>query len=414
MTPMTSPESAARFRHSPRRQYYRGGNLDRVRAVEDLRARAHKLMPRLVLEYLEAGAGSEATLDREREAFAEWRFLPHTLVDESHRSTERELLGRTAAMPLAIAPTGLNGLFRYHADTMLAKGAARFGVPFIQSTMSNDPMEEVGKVPGLRHWWQLYVFGGEEIWQELLRRADAAGCEALVLTTNSQIFGDREWSDRTRTATGGPTLASIFDAARHPRWMVAALRHGLPRFANVLDFIPKDQRGFFESAHWIRSQMPRDLSWNDVARIRSRWKKPMFLKGLLNLEDVRRARDSGVDGIMLGSHGGRQMDWAASALDILAPAREIVGESVALYMSGGIRHGTDILKALLLGADAVLSGRATLYGLCAAGADGVTCALETLRRQMLNEMGQLGVSSLDALSAEVMVRREKLPVALAS
>jgi len=396
--------SIAQLSGSPPRRYYTGRNLSRAKAIADLRARAHKLMPSFVLEYLEGGAGEEATLYREREAFGEWRYLPRTLVDESHRSLKRPMLGKEAAMPLAIAPTGLNGLFMHRADTALATGAARFGVPFIQSTMSNDPMEDVGALEGLRHWWQLYVFGGEEIWQELLRRADACGCEALVLTTNSQIFGDREWDSRDRIGGAWPTFGAMVDAAMHPRWLATTMAHGMPSFANVIDFVPKDRRSFFDSANWIREQMPRTLSWRDVEKIRARWSKPFFVKGILNLQDVRNAVDTGVDGIILGSHGGRQMDWAVSALDILPEAREIVGEKKALYMSGGIRHGTDVLKAIALGADAVLAGRAPLYGLCAGGADGVYRALELLHDQARNELGQLGVSSLEALNQAVMCR----------
>jgi (S)-mandelate dehydrogenase len=405
------PHSTAQMGGSPARHFYTGRDMARVKSIGDLRARTHERMPRFVLEYLEGGAGQEATLYREREAFAEWRFMPHTLVDESHRSLERAILGKTAAMPLCIAPTGLNSLFMRHGDTALAQGAAKIGVPFIQSTMSNDRMERIAKkVPGVRHWWQLYVFGGEEIWQELLRRADACGCEALVLTTNSQIFGDREWDARTRATKTRPTLSTILDAARHPVWLASALDHGMPEFVNVVDFIPKDRRGFFESAFWIREQMPRTMAWDTVKKIRERWKKPFFVKGILNLDDVRTALDAGVDGVMLGSHGGRQMDWAISALDILARAREIAGDRMQVYMSGGIRHGTDILKALALGADAVMTGRATLYGLCAAGADGVARALDVLRDQAMNELGQLGVPSLDKLDTGVMRHMHGAPM----
>jgi (S)-mandelate dehydrogenase len=411
MSTANDHSSIAQLGGSPKRRFYTGGDLARARAIGDLRARTHKLMPRFVLEYLEAGAEDEATLYREREAFAEWRFLPHTLVDESHRGLACDILGRPAAMPLIVAPTGLNGLFRHRADVKLAQGAARSNVPFVQSTMSTDPMEDVARVAGLRHWWQLYVFGGEEIWQELVRRADAAGCEALVLTTNSQIFGRREWDSRTRATRSRPSIPTILDAALHPRWLAGTLAtHGMPVFANVVDFVPRDSRGFFQSAFWIRDQMPRSLSWDTVAKIRQRWTKPFFVKGVLNLDVLRRAIDAGVDGVMLGSHGGRQMDWAVSALDILQDARAIVGNRIALYMSGGIRRGTDILKALALGADAVLTGRATLYGLCAGGADGVARALAILREQALNDLGQLGVPSLDALGPDILIRRTALPM----
>lgn len=403
-------EMPAQMLGSPRRRYYTGRKLSRVQSIADLRARTHKLMPRIALEYLEGGAGDEATLAREREAFAEWRFMPHTLVDESSREVAADILGRRASLPLIVAPTGLNGIFMRHADTALARGATDAGVPFVQSTMSNDPMERIARIPGVRHWWQLYVFGGEEIWQELVDRAGKVGCEALVLTTNAQIFGQRDWDSRTRASQERPSLATMLDAARHPRWAATTLNHGLPQFANVIEFVPRDRRGFFASAFWIREQMPLTLSWETVAKIRQRWKKPLFIKGILNLEDVRRALDSGVDGIILGSHGGRQADWAVSALDILPRAREIVGDRIALYMSGGIRRGTDILKARALGAEAVLTGRATLYGLCAHGAAGVTKAIDVLREETMNELGQIGVPSLDQLSSEVLVRRDELPL----
>ena len=386
----------------PVRHYYDGPSLSRVQAIADLRARAHKLMPRFVLEYLEGGAGEEAALSREREAYADWRFLPHVLRDVAHRSVRRELLGRDARLPLVIAPTGLNGLFMRGADTALARAAARFGVPFVQSTMSNETMEDVAKVPGLRHWWQLYVFGGEEIWQELVGRADKAGCEALVLTVNSQVYGMREWDDRQRIGRNLPSPSTTLDAALHPRWLATTLNHGMPEFANVVDFLPKDRRGFFEGAFWIRDQMPKSLGWKDVAKIRERWPRTFLVKGLLHPDDVRAAMDSGVDGVILGTHGGRQADWAVCALDVLVEARKIVGSAKHLYMSGGIRRGSDILKALALGADAVLTGRATLYGLCAHGEAGARKALEILETEMLNDLGQIGVPDLAQLGTDVL------------
>ena len=408
---LTPQDFDAQLAGHPHRSYYAGGNLKRMQSIEDLRARTHKKMPKIVLEYLEGGSGEEATLSRELEAFTDWRFVPHTLVDEHDRSVSRDILGRRAEMPLLIAPTGLNGIMRRHADIDLAKGAARSGVPFIQSTMSNETMEDVAKVEGLRHWWQLYVFGGDEIWQSLVDRAHDCGCEALVLTTNSQIFGQRDWYARTRMTQTMPSIPTIFNAARHPRWLATTLNHGMPSFANVAQYVPKQHSSFFKSAFWIRSQMPKTLSWEHVAKIRDRWKRPFFLKGLLHPDDVARARESGVDGVILGSHGGRQGDWAISALDMLPRAKEIVGDDMALYMSGGIRRGTDILKAIALGADAVLAGRAPLYGLCAAGADGVARALELLRDEMMNELGQMGARSMDTLDPDLLVRRRDLPLA---
>ena len=398
-------DDVAQLDGTPSRQFYAGRDLTRVHAIDDLRARTHKLMPRFVLEYLEGGAEDEASLARERQAFAEWRFTPRQLVDVSHRTLAGPVLGKPSSMPLAIAPTGLNGLFADGGDIMLAQGAAAAGVPFAQSTMSNERMEDVAKVPGLRHWWQLYVFGPDEIWQELLRRAEACGVETLVLTTNSQIYGAREWDDRTRWGRTMPSPSTVFDAALHPRWLAASLGagRGMPVFKNVIDFVPKDKRGFFESAFWIRDQMPKDLTWDHVARIRERWNGPFLLKGLLNVEDVAHAVDAGVDGVILGTHGGRQADWAVSALDILAEAREVTEGKAALFMSGGIRRGTDILKALCLGADGVLVGRAPLYGLCAHGAPGVRKALDILCREATDDMGQMGAATRAELTPELIV-----------
>jgi (S)-mandelate dehydrogenase len=390
---------------TPERRYYTGRNLDRAVAIADLRAMTHRFLPRFALEYLEGGAEDEATLMRERRAYADWRFVPRTLVDVSQRTLETTILGKPASMPLMVAPTGLNGVFRHHADIQLAEGAAAAGVPFIQSTMSNDRMEDVARVKGLRHWWQLYVFGEDEVWQEVVRRADAAGCEALVLTTNTQIFGNREWQTRTQATKTRLSVPSAIDAALHAEWFAKTLlAGGMPSFSNVIDLVPKDHRRFFDSSSWIREHQPTSMSWDTVAAIRQRWKKPFILKGLLNLEDVRRALDSGVDGIVLGAHGGRQLDWTVSGLDLLPEAREIVGDRMALYVTGGLRRGTDLLKALCLGADAVMAGRAPLYGLCAGGSAGVHTALEILRKEAADAMGLLGAASIGDLDRRFLVR----------
>ncbi|MFL5297043.1 MAG: alpha-hydroxy acid oxidase [Phenylobacterium sp.] len=395
----------AQLNGTPARRYYTGQNLRRAVAIEDLRAMAHRRLPRFALEYLEGGSEDESTLMRERRAFAEWRFTPRTLVDVSRRSLEVQILGKPAAAPLIVAPTGLNGVFRNRADILLAEAAAKTGVPFVQSTMSNETMADVAKVAGLRHWWQLYVFGGDEVWQEILRRAEHAGCEALVLTTNTQIFGNREWERRNEATPSRLATSSVLDAALHPGWLARTLAPGgMPVFKNVIDFVPKDQRGFFASAHWIRDHQPTSMSWDTVAKIRERWAKPFLLKGLLNLDDVRRALDAGVDGVVLSSHGGRQLDWTVAALELLPKARDVVGDRMALYTSGGLRRGTDLLKALCLGADAVMTGRPHQYGVAAAGAPGAARALEILKCETVDAMGLLGAALVSELGPQFLMR----------
>lgn len=396
--------NVAQLAGTPARRFYTGADLDRALTIGDLRARTHRRLPRFALEYLEGGAEDERTLERERAAFTDWLLVPRTLVDVSTRTTETDILGRSTPMPLIVAPTGLNGVFCRGADVALATGAAASDVPFVQSTMSNDRLEEVANVPKLRHWFQLYVFGEDKIWQNLVDRAAGAGCEALVLTTNSQIFGNREWEDRTQV-NGRPTFATVLDAARFPGWVLRTLGHGMPAFVNVIEFVPGNQRGFFASAAWIREQMPKSLSWDTVRAIRARWKGPFLLKGLLNPRDARLARENGVDGVVLSSHGGRQLDGAVSPLDVLPRIRDDAGDGFQIILAGGVRRGTDILKAIALGADGVMAARAPLYGLAAGGSDGVARALSILHKETCDGMGLLGVSDLDELGPHLLAQR---------
>ena len=400
--------SPAVFRATPARSFYAGTDPSEAVTIEDLRAMAHQRLPRFATEYLEGGAEDEAALARNLAALADWYFAHRSLVDISHCELASELFGRRTAMPVVVAPTGLNELFWPHADTRLAEAAAEAGVPYAQSTMSNDPMARVARVPGLRYWWQLYVFGPEKIRDTLIERARDAGCEALVVTTDAQIYGNREWDKRTKAGPDRLSWRDRFDALGHPRWFARGiLTHGMPRFANVIEFVPKGRHRFFESARWIRSQMDRALTWETIEQIRERWPGKLVIKGLLRVEDVVRAAEIGADSVALSNHGGRQLDWCAAPLDILPAARRAVGERIALFADGGIRRGTDIVKMLALGADAVLVGRAALYGVAAAGRVGASRALAILREELERDMGLLGAASVAALDPSLLVRQPR-------
>lgn len=389
---------------SPPRSYYTGENLARARTIEDLRRMAHRRLPAFAVEYLEGGAEEEATLRRNFAALASWRLLPKALVDVSSRNQGVSLFGRATPMPVAIAPTGLNGLFWRGADVLLARAAAQAGVPFIQSTMSNDRMEEVAAVPNLRHWWQLYVFGPHEIREALIARAERAGCEALVVTVDAQFYGDREWEQRRFAHPGRLTIGSVLDAALHPHWILTTLSGGMPSFANDIDYIPEDRRGFFDSAFWIRANMDHSLDWTEIARLRALWPRKFLVKGVLDPADVERAGEAGADGVVLSNHGGRQLDWTVSGLDMLPEARRRVGDRMTLIVDGGVRRGTDVLKCLALGADAVLLGRATLYGLAAAGQKGVERAIDIFREEIDRDLGLLGAASVTDLRPDYITR----------
>ena len=389
------PPSPATLDGTPPRHLYAGHNLARAKTIGDLRAMAHRRLPAFALDYLEGGAEEEATLARNRAALAAYRLLPRALVDVSHRDLGISLFDRPLPLPFAIAPTGLNGLFWAEADLLLAEAAAEAGIPFVQSTMSNVAMERIAKVPGLRHWWQLYVFGEPSVREELIARVEKAGCEALVVTIDAQIYGDREWEGRRFTRLGHLTWSSLLEAGLHPRWfMTTILPGGMPSFTNIIEFVPKDHRSFYESAFWVRGKMDISIDWKAMARIRDLWPRKLLIKGLLNIDDVEHAARVGVDGVILSNHGGRQLDWTISGLDALPEARRVAGDRLTIIVDGGMRRGTDVLKALALGADAVLLGRATLYGVAADGRAGAKRAIDIMRDEVHRDLGLLGAPSV--------------------
>jgi (S)-mandelate dehydrogenase len=275
--------------------------------------------------------------------------------------------------------------------------------------MSNDEMSPVARVPGLRYWWQLYVFGPAEVRNTLISRARENGCEALIVTVDAQIYGNREWHKRTMAGPTALGWSGRFDALMHPRWLShGILTHGMPSFKNVIEFVPRDKRGLFQSAHWIRSQMDKALSWELMARIRESWPRKLIIKGLLTVEDCVRAAEIGADAVAISNHGGRQLDWAVAPLDLLPAVRRAVGDRLTILVDGSFRRGTDVIKALALGADAVFVGRGVLYGVAAGGRNGARRALDILREELGRDLGLLGVLSVAELNPSLLVRTGQL------
>jgi len=387
------------------RRQFSGRDISRALNIADLREIARRRMPHLVFEYVEGGAEDEATLRCNRSAFASLSFVPRTLVDTTARHHSIELFGRPAAAPLVIGPTGMNGIIDPNGDLALARAAASAGIPFTLSTVSTTRLEDVAASAGGRLWMQLYVMRDRAVAEDLMRRADAAGFEALVFTTDANVFGSREWDRRSYRAPGSPTLRAMLDMLRHPRWMRDVLiRSGMPRFRNFEAFLPPGAATAIGGSTIIPKLFAPSITWDDIGWIRRHWPRKLIIKGVLSVADACRAADLGCDGIVLTNHGGRQLDSCVAPIQVLPEIADAVGKRMTLIVDSGFRRGTDIAKALALGADTVMIGRATLYGLAAAGEPGVRRALEILEVEIDRVLGHLGCRSVAELGPELLRR----------
>jgi len=388
-----------------KRRSFSGRDLARALNIADLRELARRRVPGFAFEYVEGGAEDEVTLRRNRQSFESLHFVPRTLVDTSGRQQRVEILGHTAAAPLIIAPTGLNGMLHPDGDIALARAAAGLGIPYTLSTMSTTRLEDVAARAGGRLWMQLYVLKDRAIAEDIMRRAAAAGYEALVFTTDANVFGSREWDKRSYRQPGKPTLRTVLDMLRHPRWLIEVLgRNGIPRFRNLESFLPPGAASAVGGSTIIPHLFEATISWNDIAWVRSLWPRKLLIKGVLSVADAERAAALGCDGIVLTNHGGRQLDSCVAPIDVLADVAGAVGQRLTIIVDSGFRRSTDVVKALALGANAVMLGRAMLYGLAAGGEHGVQRALQMLTSEIDRVLGQLGCCSVSELGPH-LVRR---------
>ncbi|MDG3064300.1 alpha-hydroxy acid oxidase [Thauera mechernichensis] len=378
---------------SCRRRFHHGTNPARAQSIAELRAMAARRLPNFCLEYLEGGADDEITLSRNRKALDEVLWLPRTLVDVSQRELAVPLFGQDSALPMVIAPTGFNGLLADGGDRVLAEVAHAAGIPFCQSMVSTVALEDI-VATGVRHWMQIYPFKDRDNVAAVVKRAELAGSEAIVLTTDASVFGNREWDRRNYRAPMKLNLCNLIDVARHPRWVWDVLvPRGMPRFRN-LGNLPAGMDSARNAATWLAAQMDTSLTWDDVRWLRALWPRKLLVKGVLMPEDALRARDAGADGVVVSNHGGRQLDTVPAPIEMLAAVREAVGPDMTVIVDSGFRRGSDFVKARALGADAAMSGRATLYGLAAAGHGGAARAVEILRSEMARTLGLIGCAQM--------------------
>ncbi|TGD98780.1 alpha-hydroxy acid oxidase [Methylobacterium nonmethylotrophicum] len=377
--------------------------LQRAHAVADLRGLAARRLPKAVFDFIDGGAEDERTLRDNVEAFDAWMLMPRVGVDVGTRDLSCAILGARSSLPVMMAPTGLAGFFWPDGEVAGARAAARAGIPYCLSTNSVGSIEHVAKgAPDGERWFQLYFLRDRDWMQALLRRAAAARYRVLCLTVDLAVQGRRERDLRNAfTMPLRPRLSTAFDLARRPGWLAGVARSRLG-FGNFEVAGP----GFTSVAQHVASLFDPSANWDDIARIRESWRGPMALKGLLHPADAERAVALGIEAVIVSNHGGRQLDDVPAAIEALPDVAAAVAGRAEVILDGGVRRGTDVIKALALGATACSLGRPFLWGLAAGGTEGVARTIEIFRSELDNAMTLLGTPALKDIARDhVRARR---------
>lgn len=386
------------------------GRFKHVRNVADVRQRARRALPRAIFDYIDGAAEDEVSKARNRAQFDAWGFVPTSAVDVGAIDTRCTILGHQYAAPFGIGPTGLAALAWPDADVLLARAAMAANVPFCLSTVSSVELADAARRSQTGNWFQLYIFKDRGLSHDLLARAKEAGYRVLLVTVDCPTGGNRErdiLNDFTLPLR--PTWRNAFDMASRPGWLRRLAQHGAPKPENMVEASKAAASSAQGLVAFMSSQLDATVTWSDVAEVARRWDGPVVVKGLLAADDVRRAMDSGAHGVVLSNHGGRQLDGAVSPLHVLPAVRDTFGEAITLLCDSGFRRGTDILKAIALGADGVLMGRNTLYGVAMAGEAGVSHVLTTLRTELERAMVLLGTPTLEHVTRQTIMQLTPAP-----
>ncbi len=377
--------------------------------VEDLRRLAKRRLPGGVFDYIDGGAEDELSLQRNVSGYGRIEFKPRVLRDVSKIETGTTLLGRPIAMPLVLAPTGFTRIADPQGELAVARAAARAGIPYGLSTMGTRTIEEVAAVSDGPKWFQVYTWRDRSLVRQLLERAAAARFDAIELTIDTAVLGRRE-RDVRRGYTLPPKvgLATLIDGLLHPAWTIDFLRNDPITFASVAEENPAgDGRSAVTLSEYINAQFDPALSWGEIEWLRSVWDGPIVLKGIQTVADAELAVEHGVDAIALSNHGGRQLDGAPSIIELVEPVAQAVGGRIEIIADGGVRRGSDIVKAVALGANAVMAGRAYLYALGAAGEAGVDHLLGFLAEGMERTMALTGCREVADINRELVTWRDR-------
>lgn len=374
--------------------------------VQDFKLAAQKRLPRGLFEFLDRGTEDEAALANNRNGFSRIKFLPRTLIDVSARTTETELFGKKLSAPIAIAPTGAAGLLWYQGEVELARAAAKANIPFTLATGSLTAIETVADVSTGPLWFQLYMWPDKNLSMELVERVGKAGFDALVVTVDVPVPSNREYNFKNGfTLPFRLTRRNVPDVMLHPGWALRviaryALTTGLPRYENL----PASYRTRFTSAPMGRAMPKSDsVSWDDLKELRKQWKGRLLVKGILHPDDADKAIAAGADGIIVSNHGGRMLDHAIAPIDALTPIVDKVDGRVPVLIDSGFTRGSDIVKALALGAATVLVGRAPLYGVAVGGRAGAERVIALLSDETKRVMGLIGAPRIEDLGRHNLV-----------
>jgi L-lactate dehydrogenase (cytochrome) len=384
----------------------RARSIARCYSVEDLRQLASRKLPAPLFHYMDGGADDEVSVRRNTAAFDGYMFLPRTVRDVSVIDTSTTLLGKRIAVPFILSPTGMSRLFHHGAEPAVARAAARAGTIYSLSTMATTRLEDIAAATDGPKMFQVYLFKDKALTAEFVQRCIAARYDALCLTIDTPVAGNRE-RDRVTGMQMPPrfTLKSLLSFASHPAWSLAYLRNPDFDVKNVAHRVKALQGKSIGVIDYVNSQFDRTVGWRDVAALRALWPGPFVVKGVQSVVDAKRAIEAGATALMISNHGGRQLDGTIAPIDLVPRIRNAVGDAVELIVDGGVRRGTHVLKALALGANACSVGRAYLYGLGAGGEAGVGRALGLLSDEISRNMALLGATRVSDISADLVEPR---------
>jgi len=379
-------------------------DLSKITCIEDLRQIARRRVPRMFYDYADTGSYTESTYRANEADFQKILLRQRVAVNMENLRTQTTMLGQDVAMPVALAPVGSTGMQHADGEILAARAAQAFGVPFTLSTMSICSLEDVAEHTG-RHpfWFQLYVMRDRDFMRRLIERAQAANCSALMLTLDLQILGQRHKDIKNGLSIPPkPTLPNLLNMASKLGWCMGMLGTKRRSFGNILGHV-KTVTDLHSLSAWTAQQFDPTLNWKDVETIKNLWGGKLVLKGIMDVEDARLARDSGADALIVSNHGGRQLDGAPSSIAALPAIVQAVGRDIEVWMDGGIRSGQDVLKARALGAQGTLIGRSFVYGLGAFGQAGVARALQIIRKELEITMAFCGRTDVNSVDGGILL-----------